>query len=140
MSLSFYSCLHSPKKCKYIFKIHMYKIAHEKKISKGKMLVAQLCLTLCHSVECSPPGSSDHGILQVRILEWVAIPFSRGIFLTQGLDPGLLHCRQILNHLNYQGSLLLKSRINNTLKYIHILHIPLSLKKYLFGLFGCIRS
>ena len=34
---------------------------------------------------CSPPGSSVHGTSQARILEWVAIPFSRGIFLTQGL-------------------------------------------------------
>ena len=41
-------------------------------------LVAQLCLTLCSPMDCSPPGSSVHGILQARILEWVAIPFSRG--------------------------------------------------------------
>ena len=40
--------------------------------------VAQSCLTLCNSMDCSPPGSSVHGILQARILEWVAIPFSRG--------------------------------------------------------------
>ena len=39
--------------------------------------VAQSCPTLCDPVECSPPGSSVHGILQARILEWVAIPFSR---------------------------------------------------------------
>ena len=53
---------------------------------------------------CSPSTSSAHGILQVRILEWVAIPFSGGIFLTQGLNLGLLHCRQILHHLSHQGS------------------------------------
>ena len=41
-----------------------------------------------------------YGILQARLLEWVAIPFSR----TQGLNPGLLHCRQILHHLSPQGS------------------------------------
>ena len=40
-------------------------------------LVAQLCLTLCDSVDCSPPDSSVRGILQARILEWVAISFSR---------------------------------------------------------------
>ena len=40
--------------------------------------VAQSCLTLCESVDCSPPGSSVHGILQARVLEWVAISFSRG--------------------------------------------------------------
>ena len=42
------------------------------------MLVVQLCLTLCDPMDCGPPGSSVHGILQARILEWVAIPFSRG--------------------------------------------------------------
>ena len=43
-----------------------------------KVLVPQSCLTLCESVDCSLPGSSVHVILQARILEWVAIPFSRG--------------------------------------------------------------
>ena len=43
-----------------------------------KMLVAQLCLTLCDPVDLSLPGSSVHGILQARILEWVAVPSSRG--------------------------------------------------------------
>ena len=42
------------------------------------LAVAQLCPTLCDPTDCSPPGSSVHGILQTRILEWVAIPFSRG--------------------------------------------------------------
>ena len=41
------------------------------------VLVAQSCLTLCDSMDCIPPGSSVHGILQARILEWVAISFSR---------------------------------------------------------------
>ena len=40
--------------------------------SKVKVLVAQLCLTLCDPVGCSLPGSSLHGILQARILKWVA--------------------------------------------------------------------
>ena len=39
--------------------------------------VAQLCPSFCNPVDCSPPGSSIHGILQARILEWVAISFSR---------------------------------------------------------------
>ena len=56
------------------------------------------------SLDCSPPGSSVHGILQARILEWIAISFSRGIFLTQKLKPGFLHCRQILYRLSYKGS------------------------------------
>ena len=43
-----------------------------------KVLVAQLCPTLCDPTDCGSPGSSDHGILQARILEWVAISSSRG--------------------------------------------------------------
>ena len=42
-----------------------------------KVKVAQSCLTLCDPTGCSPPGSSVHGILQARTLEWVAVPFSR---------------------------------------------------------------
>ena len=42
------------------------------------LLAAQSCPTLCSPRDCRPPGSSVHGILQARILEWVAIPFSRG--------------------------------------------------------------
>ena len=38
----------------------------------------QSCLTLCSPVDCSPPGSSVHGTLQARIVEWVAMPSSRG--------------------------------------------------------------
>ena len=41
------------------------------------VLVSRSCLTLCDPMSCSPPGSSVHGIAQARILEWVAIPFSR---------------------------------------------------------------
>ena len=76
-------------------------------ISRGEneSEVAQSCQTLCDLVDCSAPGSSVHGILQARILEWVAISFSRGIFPTQGLNPGLLHCRQMLQPLSYQGSI-----------------------------------
>ena len=111
------------------------------------VLVAQSCPTLCDPMNYSPLGSSVHGILQARVLEWVAIPFSRGssqlrdqtqfsctgrqilyrvsqglikpwnspgkntgmgnhsllqgIFPTRGLNPSLLHCRQILYHLSH---------------------------------------
>ena len=41
-------------------------------------LAAQSCVSLCDPVDCSPPGSSVHGILQARTLEWVAISFSKG--------------------------------------------------------------
>ena len=39
----------------------------------------QLCLTLCDPMDCSPAGSSVHGILQERILEWVAMPSSKDL-------------------------------------------------------------
>ena len=42
-----------------------------------KVLAAQSCLILCDPINCSPPGSFVHGILQARILEWATIPFSR---------------------------------------------------------------
>ena len=45
---------------------------------KVNVLVTWSCLTLCDPVDCSPPGSSVHGVLQARILEWVAMLFSRG--------------------------------------------------------------
>ena len=105
--------------------------------------VAQSWLTLCSSVDCSPPGSSVHELLQARTPEWLAMPSSRGSspprgrtrssalqvdsllieppekpkntgvgslsllqgnFPTQESKPGLLHCRQILYCLSYQGS------------------------------------
>ena len=55
-------------------------------------------------MDCSLPVSSVHGILQARILEWVAFPFFRGIFVTQGSNPGLPHYRPIFYHLSHGGS------------------------------------
>ena len=52
--------------------------------------VAQSCLTLFNPMDCSPPGSSFHGISQARILKWVAIFLLQGIFPTQGSNPCLL--------------------------------------------------
>ena len=103
------------------------------------MKIAQLCPTLCDPMDCIV-----HGILQARILEWVAFSFSRGDLYNPGIEPrsptsqvdslpaepqgkpentgvgslpllqgifpthesnqGLLHCRQILHQLSYQGS------------------------------------
>ena len=62
---------------KYIY-THTYISWVEKvKVLKVKVLVIQLCLTLCDPMDCSP-GSSVNGMLQARILEQVTIPFSRG--------------------------------------------------------------
>ena len=64
----------------------------------------QSCPTLHDPMDCSLPGSSVHEIFQPTVLEGVAIAFSRVIFPTQGLNPGLLHYRQMLYHLSHQGS------------------------------------
>ena len=81
--------------------------------------VAQSCPTLCDPVDCSPPGSTVHGILQARILEWVAISFSMGS--SQPRDRtwvSLLHCRQTLYPLSHQGSHReALETINGSLKY-----------------------
>ena len=65
-------------------------------------MVTQSCLTLCDPIDCI------HRVLQARILEWVACPFSKGSSQprdqTQGSNPGLLHCRQILYQLCHKGS------------------------------------
>ena len=53
---------------------------------------------------CSLPGSSVHGIFQARILEWVAISSSRGIFLTRGLNLCLLHWQGDSLPLHHLGS------------------------------------
>ena len=64
-------------------------------------LVAQSCLALCNSMDCSLPGFSVHGILQERS----GLPtLLHGIFPTQGLNLGLLRCRQSLYHLSHKGS------------------------------------
>ena len=68
-----------------------------------KVLVAQLCPILCDPMDCSLPGSSVHGI----VLKNTGVGYHsllQGIFLIQGSNLDLLHCRQILYHLSHQGS------------------------------------
>ena len=72
--------------------------------SEVKLLVVQSCLTLCDPVDCSPPGSSVHGDSPGKNTGVGSHTLLQGIFPTQGLNPGLLHCRQILYHLSHQGS------------------------------------
>ena len=55
-------------------------------------------------LNCSPPSSSVHGISQTRIMEWVAISFSRGSSWPRNLNPCLLLGRWIFYHLSHQGS------------------------------------
>ena len=65
---------------KILFPFRLLQTAEQSSLcyTSGIVLVAQSCPTLCDPMDCSPPGSSVHGILQARILERVAIPFSRG--------------------------------------------------------------
>ena len=76
------------KKISPCFWVYAYAHVHAK--------LLQLCLTLCGPMDCSPPSSSVHGIFQARILEWVAMPSSRGFFPTQGSNLCFLHYRWIL--------------------------------------------
>ena len=67
----------------------------------------------------SPPGSYVRGILKARILEWVAVPSSRGSSWPRGqTQAGLWHCRQILYHLSYLGSPLLFVNVCNQIANI----------------------
>ena len=55
-------------------------------------------------MDCSPPGPFVHGESPVANARVGCHALLQGIFLTQGSNPGLLHCRQSLNHLSHQGS------------------------------------
>ena len=66
---------HAIKRCLFLGRKGMTNLA---------VLVAQSCVTLCDSMDCSLPGFPVHGILQARILEWVAIAFSRVSSRTRG--------------------------------------------------------
>ena len=61
---------------------------------------SELMLTLCDPMDWGPPGSSVHGILQARVLEWVVMPSSRRSSQPRDRARGLLHYRQILFHLS----------------------------------------
>ena len=90
------------KKLPYHEEESQHKMANQKDqlaksgLKEGESEVVQSRPTLCDPMDGSLPGSAVHGISQARILEWAAISFSRGVFPTQGSNPGLLHCRQML--------------------------------------------
>ena len=67
-------------------------------------LVAQWCLTQCDPMDRSPPGSSVHGDCPGNNIAVGCHALLQGIFPTQGLNPGLSQCRQILYHLSHQES------------------------------------
>ena len=67
-------------------------------------LVAQSCLTLATAWTVAGQAPPSMGILQARILQWVAMPTLLGIFTTHGSNPGLPHCGGILYQLSHQGN------------------------------------
>ena len=75
-------------------------VLHQDLVSKSEVNHSVVSDSLRLHVLYSPPGSFVHGILQARILEWVASLISRGAFSTQGKNLGQLHCRHILYHLS----------------------------------------
>ena len=85
------------------FKLY-YKATVIKIVLAVLCLVAQLCPTLCSLVNCSQPGSSVHGDSTGKNTGVGCHALLQGIFLTQGLNPGLPHCRRILYCLSHQGS------------------------------------
>ena len=92
--------------------------------------VAQLCLTLCDLMDCSPPGSSVHGIFQARILEWVVISYSRGSSLPKNWTrvSGISYTgRWILYHCCSvaKSSLTLWGLMDCSMPGFPVLHCPL---------------
>ena len=67
-------------------------------------LVTQSCLTFCDPMGCSQPGSSVHGDSLGKNTGVGCLALCQGIFLTQGSNPGVPRCRQILYCISYQGS------------------------------------
>ena len=68
----------------------------------GCVLVTQPCLTLCNPMDCSPPGSSVHGIFQARLLEWVTISSSR--VSSQPRDQTWVSCIELNMPANFENS------------------------------------
>ena len=72
------------------------------------MLVIQMCMTLCNSMDCSLPGSSVHSSGKNTGVGYHFL--LQGIFLTQGSNQGLLHCRQMFYHLITREAYLLHNQ------------------------------
>ena len=74
------------------------------KVKCGHAKSLQLCPVLCDPMDCSPPSSSVQGDSPGKNTGVGCHAFLQGIFPTQGLNPGLLHCMQVLYHLSHQGN------------------------------------
>ena len=106
--------------------VHLFILTHNDLIvilgkSLTQLLSLQSCSTLCHPMDCSPPGFSVHKILQARILEWVAISYSRGSSRPWDQAPILcISCigRQILNHCATKNSIAVPPKLKNRIYYL----------------------
>ena len=89
-------------------------------VENAMCLVTQSCPTLCDPMDCSPPGCSVHGDSPGKDTGVSCHALLQGIFPIQGLNPGLLHCRQILYQLSHQRTNLYsykKWKFNQTIKF-----------------------
>ena len=110
-------------------------------IEESEIEVTQSCLTLCRHVDCSPPSSSVHGILQARTLEWIAISFSRGsspprdwtqVSHTAGRRFNLCTTREAQWPLRKAFLPLLAILWNSAFRWVYLSFSPLLLSSLLF--------
>ena len=76
--MSLFKMIRKLPSCETVFWIARWETKIMLSLLTVKVLVTQSCPTLCDPMDCSPPGSSLHGIVQARVLEWIAISFYRG--------------------------------------------------------------
>ena len=88
---------------------------------KSEREVTQSCLTLSDLMDCSPPGSSVHGIFQARVLEWVAIAFSKINFLTYTKSSNKNKSIMLICFESKDTQYLLLLPLGNTVKFKNIL-------------------
>ena len=103
----------------WIVRVH----ARNESYDLNDMLGLRKWQSLSHVQLCDTMDLTVQGILQARTLEWVAFPFFRGLFQTQGSNPGLPHCRRNLYQLNHKGSpylVYLKLNINSLVCLIRL--------------------
>ena len=101
-------------------------------------LVTESSPTLCDPMDCNPPGPSVHGDSPGKNTGVGCHALLQGIFPTQGSNPGLPHCRQILYHLSHQGSQLMAhanwkefAKYRNTFKWMIVWYIDMAEMKLL---------
>ena len=90
-------------------------------VCAGLFLVTQSCLTLCDPMDCISPSSSGQGDSPGKNTGVSCHALFKGIFPTQGSNPGLLHCRQILYQLRCQGSPIFTVYIDGWCYYLYLL-------------------